>query len=361
MELRVHGVCNAQILVLGAPMQDDVVLLQQYRLDTVISSLDVAIAVARNVGTKETGAALLTVHLYVETGMMRLGLRPVDIPKALEILCAARHIRIVGICSHFAESDNPESGFVAEQMGDFDLAVNAVRQHPLGKDLQLDVHFGNSGALLDKRFHELLGQKYPGGLSRPGIALYGCYPQVSQKRPDVELGQLVDVSRQEWTREICRHSTASEQLAEAMTLSVKVMNIMAVDAGISVGYSRTWRTPQRCLIATLGIGYADGYPRSTSNKAHVAVRGRYYPIAGNVCMDMTMINLGDPDGPGREVCVGDDAILFGPGGLTASEVAWHCGTIQHELLCGLTRRVQRLYIDDEVAVHTAVKGGPKSA
>merc|ERR1719375_2499868 len=109
-----------------------------------------------------------------------------------------------------------------------------------------------------------------------------------------------------------------------MTFVARVTHVTTVEPGTGVGYGRTWKATARCRIATLGVGYADGYPRAASRKAQVAIRGRYYPIAGNVCMDMTMVNLGDEGGPGGEIQVGDDAILFGPGGLTAAELAWHC-------------------------------------
>merc|ERR1719159_1247819 len=111
-----------------------------------------------------------------------------------------------------------------------------------------------------------------------------------------------------------------------MTFKAKITHIMHVEQGTTVGYSRTWTTPERCLIATLGVGYADGYPRAGSRKAQVSIRGRYYPIAGNICMDMTMINLGNPTGPG---------------GITASELAFHCHTIHWEILTGVQKRVQR--------------------
>jgi len=348
VELRQAGLISAKILVLGAPLPADVPLLLQFRLDTMISSLEVAAVVAEFARPESMDDVPLNVHLYVETGMTRLGLQPYEIPRALELLRGAKHVKIVGMCSHFTESDNPQSEYVLKQMDNFDLALRAVKEHPLGKDLELDVHFGNSGALIDARFHEHLKGRYPGGISRPGVSLYGCYPQQSARHTALELGQTADVRHQEWVkREICLHNTAAEQLAEAMTLVAKVTNVMVVEKGQSVGYSRTWCAPDRCVIATLGIGYADGYPRAASNKAQVSIRGRYYPIAGNVCMDMTMVNLGEVNGLGREVQVGDDAVLFGPGGFTASELAFHCGTIQHELLSGLTRRVQRIYINDE--------------
>eukprot|EP00927_Polykrikos_kofoidii_P013069 TRINITY_DN15684_c0_g1_i3.p1 TRINITY_DN15684_c0_g1~~TRINITY_DN15684_c0_g1_i3.p1 ORF type:complete len:437 (-),score=54.37 TRINITY_DN15684_c0_g1_i3:61-1371(-) len=341
VELRNNGVTAAKILVLGAPLPEDLQLVLQHRLDVMITSLDVAHAVTVFCAPLD---APLNVHIYVETGMTRLGLSADDAPKALETLSAAQSIKVVGVCSHFAESDSPESNYVEEQMATFDRAVRAVHQHPLGRNLRLDIHFGNSGALLDARFHVWLGQRYHGGFSRPGIALYGYYPQVSHRCP--ELSQEPSATRP-WTKQILRHETADEQLAEAMMLVVRVTNVMEVEAGTSVGYSRTWTAPKRCLIGTLGIGYADGYPRLSSNKAQVSIRGQYYRVVGNVCMDMTMVSLGDPDGPGRFVVPGDDAIMFGPGGLSATELAWHCETIHYELLSGLTRRVQRIYIDDE--------------
>jgi alanine racemase len=357
VELRCAGIDKATILVLGAPIPGDIPVMASYRLDLMVSSVEVAERVGRVAKSLAPGQSL-NVHIYIETGMMRLGLKPNEVTKGLDALESVDRVHLVGVCTHFAEADDPHSEFVVEQLRKMDEALAAVHKHPLYTSPihipylhkgDIAVHISNSAALLDARFHELL-RKYKASYVRPGVALYGFYPEVAHRRSDHVLGEPADAPRRVWVKDLAVHEAVTGQLEEAMTFVAKVVNIMEVDKGETVGYSRTFTAPQKCRIATLGVGYADGYPRSASRKSQVAIRGRYYPIAGNVCMDMVMVNLGDAESPGKEVEIGDDAILFGPGGITAGELAWHCDTIHYEILTGVQKRVLRVYVDDETGV-----------
>lgn len=351
VELRCGGVSTAKVLVLGAPLPGDLPIMEKYNLDVMISSLEVATRVQRKVASLP-GSGALSVHLYVETGMTRLGLKPDEIHQALEILFHTRRVKISGVCTHFAEADDAESHFLEQQLQEFDAALSVISKHQISEG-EVAVHISNSAALLDARFHELL-RKYKASYVRPGVALYGFYPQVAHRRNEHTLGEMVaeskNTQRRVWVRDLGIHSAIVGQLEEVMTFQAKITHIMHVEQGTTVGYSRTWVAPEQCLIATLGVGYADGYPRAGSRKAQVSIRGRYYPIAGNICMDMCMVNLGISTGPGQEVQVGDDAVLFGPGGITASELAFHCDTIHWEILTGVQKRVYREYVDDENGV-----------
>ena len=360
MELRVGGIPHhIKILVLGAPMPADVPIMIEWHLDAMLSS----VAVAQRVASVVTAMPLdkpgsINVHLYVETGMTRLGVMPDEVGTTLDAFHGAgARVNLVGFCTHFAEADDPESDYTTRQLAAFRTALERVRSHPMFQEAKIDVHVSNSAALLDAQVHELI-RGFESAYVRPGIALYGFYPEIASVPNDVashwSAGEPMSSAhlgegRRVWVRGLELHPSIKGQLEEALTLTAKVTNIIEVEAGTSVGYSRTWRAPTKCRIATLGCGYADGYPRGASNKAKVAIRGHWFPIVGNVCMDMTMVSLGDDGGAGAAVEVGDEAILFGRGGITASELAHHCGTIHYEILTGVQKRVARVY-DNETPV-----------
>jgi alanine racemase len=141
---------------------------------------------------------------------------------------------------------------------------------------------------------------------------------------------------------------SSELVAEradtrpVMRLVTRVVHLQTVVAGECVSYGCTWTAEAPTLIATLPIGYGDGLPRALSNRSEVGIGGRRYRVAGRVCMDFTMLDLGPPDGYGATVAVGDEAVVFGSGGPSAFEVAEWAGTISYALPCGLTARVPRV-------------------
>jgi alanine racemase len=125
-----------------------------------------------------------------------------------------------------------------------------------------------------------------------------------------------------------------------MEMRAPVLFVKSVEAGTSVSYNRTWTARRKTFIATLGAGYADGYPRSVSNKGRVLIRGKSYPVAGRVTMDQTMVDLG----PEADVKTGEEAVLFGPdpAGPGADEIARIAGTIPYEITCGINLRVPRI-------------------
>jgi alanine racemase len=134
-------------------------------------------------------------------------------------------------------------------------------------------------------------------------------------------------------------------LRPVMSLTSRVTQIKTVAPGTTVSYNRTWRADSPTRIATIGAGYADGYLRKLSNRAEVGIGGQRYPVAGTVCMDMFMVSLGDPDGPGAGVQEGDEVVLFGTGGPSALDIAAWAETIPYEICCGIAARVPRRYVD----------------
>ena len=126
----------------------------------------------------------------------------------------------------------------------------------------------------------------------------------------------------------------------------KIMYFKVVLAGNSVGYSRTWTAPQNCRVVTIPVGYGDGYPRGLSNKAQVLLHGKRYPVRGSICMDQTMIGIGD-----GEAYIGDEVQLIGRQGeeaITANELAEQLGTINYEVLTNISARVPRIYINEKI-------------
>jgi alanine racemase len=211
-----------------------------------------------------------------------------------------------GVFTHFPSSDeNEENGlaFTQNQIRVFSQAVESIRESGVNPGL---VHASNSGGIL----------QYPAGrfsMVRPGIFLFGYYPSG-------------DVPRLFAAKPV-------------MEMKAPLLFVKSVEAGTSVSYGRTWTAEQKTFIATLGVGYADGYPRLLSNRGRVLIGGKSYPLAGRVTMDQTMVDLG----PETQVKTGDEAILFGPdpAGPGADEIAQITGTIPYEITCGISLRVPR--------------------
>jgi alanine racemase len=134
-------------------------------------------------------------------------------------------------------------------------------------------------------------------------------------------------------------------LRPVMRFVSRITHLKTVAPGTPISYEGTWTAPAPSRIATVGAGYADGYPRRLSNRASVGIGGHRYPVVGTVCMDMFMVDLGPPDGPGGAVVTGDEVVLFGEGGPAVYEVAAWSETIPYEICCRVSARVPRRYID----------------
>lgn len=242
------------------------------------------------------------VHLKVDSGMNRQGIRPEDLPAVLgQLQAAAPHLQLAGLFTHFADADGPDPAPTERQHETFLPVVEAVRDvHP-----EVLVHCANSAAAL--RFPHMRHDAV-----RPGIALYGYSPPHC---PPIEL-------------------------APAMTVKAVVTHVKTVRAGETVGYGRTWRAERDTGVATIAAGYADGLHRAQSNKGAVIAGGVRCPIVGVVSMDQATVDISAADG----VEVGDAVIIVGGRGaqrLGADEVAAVEGTISYEVLCAVSARVPR--------------------
>ncbi|HEX8386723.1 MAG TPA: alanine racemase [Rubricoccaceae bacterium] len=303
--LREAGVA-VPVLVMGAALPEALPLFARHALAVTVTSAEGAGAVAE--AARRDGP--LTVHVKVDTGMHRLGVEPDEAPAVLRLLGGTENVTVEGLWTHFA---NVDGGFTTEQVDRFDALLATLEGE--GVPVPPLVHLANTGGLLATPA-SVRGRQ----VVRAGGALYGL---VSDR-------MLAGVAA---------------DLRPVMRLVSRVVQVKAVGPGETVSYGRTWRATEPTLIATVAAGYGDGVPRSLSNRGRVGVGGRLYPVAGRVCMDMLMLDLGRPDGPGASVRTGDEAVLFGPGGPSALDVADAAGTIAYVLTTGLTARVPRCTAD----------------
>lgn len=245
----------------------------------------------------------LQAHLSLDTGMGRGGFLPKQLSEALDYLSQNQnnHINLKGIGSHLPSADE-DSDYTRNQFDQFDQLVT-----PLAEQANFHLHLSNSAGLLDYRSRTT-------NLVRPGLMLYGVSPLPH------------------W----------QEKLRPVMTLKSRVSLIRTLPAGHGVSYGRTTILQQETQVATVGIGYGDGLPRSISGKeAHVLINGKKVPLLGRVTMDQIMVDVSQLP----ECNVGDEVELFGPN-LLVSQVAQWADTIPWEVLTGITPRVTRVYLSE---------------
>ncbi|RLB86255.1 MAG: alanine racemase [Deltaproteobacteria bacterium] len=220
---------------------------------------------------------------------------------------ALRNIQIEGLFSHFASADEEDKTFSFDQLDRFKKVISTLENRGIGIPIK---HFAGSAATID-----ILESYFD--MVRPGISIYGAYPS-----------EEVD------------HSVP---LKPAMTMKTAISFLKEVESGTPLSYGRTYRTQRRSRIATLPVGYGDGYPRLLSNRGEVLVAGQRAPVVGRVCMDMTLIDVTHIPG----VSVGAEVVLFGKQGnaeIRVDELASKTGTISYEILCTITKRVPRQYV-----------------
>jgi len=304
LELRECGI-NIPILVFGyTPLPQAKELIVHNITQTVfdINYVKDLERIALNVGKKAK------VHVKVDTGMGRIGYTDLNVAeKEIEKMMEMEGVEVEGIFSHFATSDEKDKTYAEQQFDMFKKLLESLKQKEINIPLK---HIANSGAIIDLKYTYL-------DMVRPGIVLYGSYPSENVERP--------------------------LDLRQTMGFKTKIVYIKEVPEGTSISYGRTFITKRKSKIATLPVGYADGFNRLLSNNHHVLVKGKYAPVIGRICMDQTMLDVTDIEG----VEVGDDVTIFGNQDgekITAEEIAKKLNTIPYEVYCGISRRVPRIYI-----------------
>lgn len=303
VELRENGITKP-ILILGYVDEADMNTIARQHITAPVYDEETAQLLSD--AAVRTGEKL-TVHYKLDTGMTRLGFpaweREVTVRK-IEACAALPGLVSEGIFTHFAVSDVPEGeDYTALQYQRFADVCNDLAAHGLELPLR---HCANSGAIQSyERMHCTM--------TRAGIILYGC-------RPDASVPPVLD-------------------LRPAMTVKARVVQVRDIPAHTTVSYGRTYETDEPTRVAVVSIGYADGFLRAGSGKAHVVLGGQKAPVLGRICMDMCMVRVPD----GVEVRRGDEVTVFGPEVWTAEDTAEAAGTISYEVICAASSRVPRFY------------------
>ncbi len=300
VELRKGGV-KTPVLVLGGIYGGDVENIFRFNLTPVVFHKEALESISRGA---QGGRRKIRVHLKVDTGMGRLGVPLALWSGFLREIAHYPSVEVEGILSHFSMMD--EEDYTKHQWDQFLLALRCAEE--VGIRCKY-IHMASS-AMLATSSH------YFGNLVRPGIMLYGAYPSPLLK-------DLI-------------------HLKPVMTLRTHIHFLKSVPPGFKISYGGTFVTRRESLIATLPIGYGDGYSRSLSNRGEVLVRGKRAPVVGKVCMDFIMVDVTDIP----KVSLGDEVILMGSQGkeiITAEEIADKINSISYEVLCSVGKRVPRIY------------------
>jgi len=315
IELREAGIA-APVLVLGGAYGGRYDLLVTHRLVPLVFApehLDGLARAARAAGVRAAA------HVKVDTGMGRIGLRPAELAGFAARALLTPEVSVEGVCTHFASADLEDPVLAQRQVALFGEAAASLARAGLPIRWR---HVANSAALLAL-------PEARQDLTRPGIMLYGYLPFPAKSCPPAA-------------------AALSGRLRRALTWRTEVIQVKDVDEGTPISYGGRWVARRRSRIATLPVGYADGYPRRLSGRpgfgnAEVLVRGRRAPVAGTVCMDLTMVDVTDIPG----VAPGDEVVLLGAQGgetVDAVELAERAGSIPYEILCGIGPRVPRRYV-----------------
>jgi alanine racemase len=301
VELRKAGI-RLPIMVMNAE-ESSFPLLTAFDLQPELYSVEMARSLERFLQSE--GLVDFPVHLKLDTGMHRLGFSPDEVPALADWLRRTGTFRVQSVFSHLVASEDPaEDEFSRKQGENFLLACERLQE---GVGYPILRHIANTAAI---RRHPTLQLD----MVRLGIGLYGVDPGMPE----------------------------DSGLQEVSTLRTTIAQVRALPAGETVGYNRKGKLLRDSLIATIRIGYADGYPRSLGNGAgNVWIRGKLFPVIGSVCMDMTMVDItGHP-----EIIAGEEVVLFGRE-LPVARLAEWAGTIPYEILTGISQRVQRVYYEE---------------
>lgn len=304
IELRDAGI-TLPILNLFCILPDQAEAVLKYGITQTVCKLSVCEALSSS--AKQTGS-VAKVHIKINTGMNRIGIHYTEAAAFIEQVCAMPNLLLEGIFTHFARADEADKSHTNTQLERFNASLAACRSKNIASSVLL--HASNSAAILDHP------EAYFDAV-RPGLILYGIYPSA------------------EVTRSIV--------LQPALNLKTRVTHLKNVKRGEQISYGGFYTASAPTRIATLPIGYADGYRRSLSNVGEVLIRGARAPVVGTVCMDQMMCDVGHISGIG----VGDEVVLIGKQGnneITADELATRAGTISYEIFCGLGRRIERVYL-----------------
>ncbi len=300
---------DASIFILGSSMESEADEIVRNRITPNVYTYSMAkalsdAAIKYNMPVK--------VHVKLDTGMSRIGffIDDSDNKEVIdEIIKISKlpMLEIEGIFSHFSTSDEPDESYTRMQFERFMRVCNDLKE--TGLDIPIKHICNSAGIIMYPEYHL--------DMVRPGVILYGLYPS-----DDVDKTKL--------------------DLKYVMSLKSSVTYVKDIEPGRGVSYGKEYIADGEAKIATVPIGYADGYSRQLAKNAKIAIDGRLYPIAGRICMDQCMIDVTGVNNIKR----GDEALIFGDGAVTVDDIAKWLGTINYEIICMLSRRIPRVYKDN---------------
>ena len=307
VRLREAGFVLEEIVVLGLTPDPFVDTIIEHRLTPVVCDFKNAQAISI---AAEKAGIIIKGFIAVDTGMGRIGYNPEDAASIEDVKAIAElpNFKIQGLFSHFATADAEDKNYSAVQEQRYAVfhknLINAGVEIPCRT-------LSNSAAIM-----EIPSAHYD--MVRPGIILYGCYPSDEVDKSQIELKPV-------------------------MSVKANIVHLKKVPAGTTVSYGRKWTATKDSLIATIPLGYADGFPRPYSGKGKVLVNGVVAPIAGNICMDQCMIDVTNVP----YVRLGDEVTIIGKDGIheiLADDIATATGTINYEIVCAFGQRLPKVYV-----------------
>lgn len=304
IELRRAGIA-APILVMGAYVPGAACAYIEHDLEATVS--DVEQLRSLTAGALERGPRRVKVHLKVDTGMGRLGVLPEEAVALAEEAAGSEAVELRGVYSHLATGDEEEGAYARAQIARFEQVLDRLRARGIEPPVR---HLLNTGGLLQ---HDSGSTNF----ARVGLGLYGLYPS--------------------------KHLRRLVKLRPALSWKCRVATVKRVPAGTPVSYGRTYVTAKATSLATIPVGYADGFSRRLSGKVCVLIRGRRFPVVGRICMDQAVVDVGD-----APVAAGDEVTLLGRQGeeeIAAEEWAAALESINYEVVCAISPRVPRLFVD----------------
>ncbi|MGI6712125.1 MAG: alanine racemase [Bacillota bacterium] len=297
---------QAPILILGYTPPAQVPLAIDYDITQTVYTLNMAQNISR---VAEEKGKQVAVHIKIDTGMGRIGFLPggETVKKIIQIT-RMKGLLVEGIYTHFALADHQDKSYTRYQLSKFQEVIAALDGEGIHIPLK---HAANSAAIIDMPETHM-------DMVRPGIIIYGCYPSEEVQKSRI-------------------------YLMPAMQLKAQVSFVKKIGTGTSISYGRKFIAEKETMIASLPLGYADGYSRLLSNQGYVLIRGHKAPVVGTICMDQFMVDASGISG----IKVGDEAVLFGTQGtekISVEEIAQRLGTINYEILCMVSERIPRIYI-----------------
>ncbi len=297
---------NAPILIFSPLQAEQVDAVAAADLISCVCCLETVTALSQ---AAVRAGKTASVHVKLDTGMGRIGVPVAEAALFVAAISKLPGIRVDGVFSHLATADERDKEYARRQIANFNQALAALKA---AGQIPPHVHLGNSAAIIDLPAAHF-------NLVRPGIITYGLRPSA-----EVALDRI--------------------DLRPAFALKTRISFVKRVPPGTGISYGQRYHTGQTATIATIPLGYADGWSRLLSHKAQALVGGKRFPIVGTICMDQCMIDVGD-----EPVAVGQEVVLIGSQGgerITVDDIAAQLGTINYEVTCMISNRVPRVYIHE---------------